>query len=46
LFGWVVVAERDHKNPNRFGFQDKSQEKPQIVFVALMVNDLRKKNFE
>jgi hypothetical protein len=44
--GWVVVAERDQTNPNRFGFQDKSQEKPQIVSVALMVNDLRKKNFK
>jgi hypothetical protein len=44
--GWVVVAERDQKSPKRFRFQEKSHEKPQILFVALMVNDLRKKNFK
>ena len=36
----VVVAERDHKNPNRFRLEDKSHEKPQIIFVALIINDL------
>jgi hypothetical protein len=42
---WVVVAERDKKNPKRFRLEEKSHEKTQILFVALMVNDLRlKKN--
>jgi hypothetical protein len=35
-----VVAERDQTNPNRFRLEEKSHEKTQILFVALIINDL------